>query len=365
MQYQIQGLSNLQVNMAVYSIKVLEREEQDYTNNPAIGFYNVVLTHEFYEIEEERTEVNIKKINSETLLRDIIKRDGSIVLDSNSILGSLNYTNIPASPATIHNPNELSNVAFILKEAKIFQNDTTSEVINSIPPDLFLMDGQPLNISTIGNINSYPIQSLNKFYIDTLKVWGLHQSTTNGYVDLYYNFSNSTGNFSNDLANWSILRVQIIIGKASGLISPQKLNVISCLNTDYLDSLITEGKSHPLEIIKANYTNGQLIPMNDYSNIDMEKPFLHYINVKHFDSTFSTQGNFNFKIDNDGGENLLNGEDENHIHAIRARVEDFSYNKFDTVLYEGRLGSPIFNGNSNLEVLHTVCELEKKYIELT
>lgn len=349
--------------MAVYRIKVLEREEQDYTNNPAIGFYNVVLTHA--QIEDERTELNIKKINSETLLRDIIKRDGSIVLDSNSILGSLNYTNIQASPATIHNPNELSNVAFILKEAKIFKSDMNSGIINSIPPDLFLIDGQPLNISTIGNINSYPIQSLNNFYIDTSKVWGLHQSTSNGYVDLYYNFSNSTGNFSNNLADWSILRIQTIIGKAALMISPQELNVISCLNTDYLESLFVQEKTHPLEIIKANYTNGQLIPVNDYRDINTEKPFLNYSSVKHFDSTFSTQGNFNFRIDNDGGENLLNGEDENHIYAIATRVEDFSYNKFDTLIYEGRLGGPIFNGDGALRVLHTVCELEQKYIELT
>lgn len=280
--------------MGNFNINILEKELIPYVNDPAIAFFNVL--RGIYTPFENSTNMSLKKINSEVLLKDIVKRNNAISLESENCEVKDNTNLAPILRATIQNPNSLSKVGFIIKES-FFENNTSNITNGSLPADLFQLGSnsnnlQPINFSTIDeDIIEYNIQNLNNLFVKNYEASSFFTNAIRGYIDIYYNFRTENTTFSTNINEWSILRVQFNFISDSSQNKEYITNQINIIRRSDYNNEMTVTKEYPLEYLKGTDRLGNKIPIYYYgeNNVNDNQTYLDVQERMHLPGYFSNQ----------------------------------------------------------------------------
>lgn len=330
--------------MANFNINILALPIEPYVNDPAIAFFNVF--RGTYPSFENTPEIAMKKINSEVILRDIIKNNNAIILNPQDIKIADNTASVSIEPATIAKPNDLYRVSFIFKES-YFESSTGNVVNNPFPNDLLQIGS---SFSTLQNVDlsgspsspiEYNISYLNNLYIKNYSDVNFFTGAIKGYIDLYYNFRKSDSTYDLDLNNWSILRIQFGFGDNEAQFpnsySFNQINIIT--ETEFNNELINSG-TYPIEIYKGTDVNGNLIPIYYYgtNNISDTNACIEFASRSQHPGYAPDGIVFTIGLDNGTHElNKLNpGTSSWNISAILDN-SNIVYRKTDMMKYEGAL----------------------------
>lgn len=254
--------------MANFQINVLQSVSDPFNNEPTIAFFNVF--RGMFQPFENSSRMLRKKINSEVLLRDVIKNNGALKFNQNTVIIKDGTQGFPIELGTISNPNNLSKVAFIFKES-YFENATAKVLNPPLPKDLLMIDDNtgsgllPVTYSSIGNITEYNITDLNRLFIKNHPADQFFNQAVRGYLDVYYNFRTDDTVFDNKIEKWSILRIQFGFAENdSTYLNPYYFNQINVIRkTDYTNE-IGVSNVYPLEYLKGTDVNGELVPLYHY-----------------------------------------------------------------------------------------------------
>lgn len=254
--------------MANFQINVLQSAIEPFNNEPTIAFFNVF--RGMFQPFEDSSRMLYKKINSEVLLRDVIKDNGALKFNQNTVIITDSTSGFPIELGTMSNPNNLSKVAFIFKES-YFENATTDVLNPPLPQDLLMIDDNtgsgllPVTYSSIGNVTEYNITDLNRLFIKNHPAAQFFNQAVRGYLDVYYNFKTDDTVFDNEIEKWSILRIQFGFAEnASTYLDPYYFNQINIIRkTDYTNE-ISVSNVYPLEYLKGTDVNGELVPLYHY-----------------------------------------------------------------------------------------------------
>lgn len=312
--------------MAIFNITVAAQADV-YVNNPALAFYNVLLSDNTYESDPD---MEYRKIPSETLLRDIIENNGALSLSNTQIDLIDDTVNKEITPASVKNPNLLSHVAFVFKDG-FFENSSGGSNISSLPAGLlntYTSSMQPININNnVGNIVSeYPISVLNQLFIQMMDANTFRGNAFRGFVDLYYNFRKSNSSFNTDHTNWSILRIQFGFNNAptNALTQPLLFTQISFPRKTEFNTVFTNDGSYPLPYLNERDLSGNLVPIyfhhNNYPTSD--NGYLEIATTTHHAGYQSNPLNFAIGDDVTGAHKLNDLAD---VHQIQSINDDSGY----------------------------------------
>lgn len=337
--------------MANFNINVLALPSEPYVNDSAIAFFNVF--RGTYPSFEDISQMAMKKINSEVILKDIIKNNNAIILNPQDVKIGDNTASISVEPATIANVNDLYRVSFIFKES-YFESSTSNVVNNPFPNDLLQIGSsfgtlQNLDINLGGsptNPVEYDISYLNNLYIKNYIDSNFFSGAIQGYIDLFYNFRKSDGTYDQNINSWSILRIQFGFGDNEAQFpksySFNQINIIT--ETEFNNELINSG-TYPIELYKGTDVNGNLIPIyyygaNNISDINASVEFTSRSQHPGYlpDGTI-------FTIGLDNGTHQLNRLNPTGAWNISAILDNSNivYRKVDMIKYEG----PLINGSGS------------------
>lgn len=338
--------------MANFNINVLALPSEPYINDPAIAFFNVF--RGTYPSFEDTPEMDMKKMNSEVILRDIIKNNNAIILTSQDVKIGDNTASKAIELATIANVNDLYKVSFIFKES-YFESSTGNSVNDPFPNDLLQIGSsfstlQDLDINLGGsptNPVEYDISYLNNLYIKNYTDNNFFPGAIKGYIDLFYNFRKSDSAYQTALEEWSILRIQFGFGDNEAQFPNSynfnQINIIT--ETEFNNELINSG-TYPIELYKGTDVNGNLIPIYYYglNNISDTNAGVEFTSRTH-EPGYLPDGTI-FTIGLDNGTHQLNklnpGTSSWNISAILDN-SNIVYRKTDMIKYEG----PLINGSGN------------------
>lgn len=254
--------------MANFQINVLQSASESFNNEPTIAFFNVF--RGMFQPFEDSSRILHKKINSEVLLRDVIKDNGALKFNQNTVIISDSTPGIPIELGTMSNPNNLSKVAFIFKES-YFESATTDVLNPPLPQDLLMIDENtgsglvPVTYSSPGNVKEYNITDLNRLFIKNHSASKFFNEAVRGYLDIYYNFRTDDTVFDTVIEKWSLLRIQFGFAEnTSSYLDPYYFTQINVIRkTDYTNE-ISVSNVYPLEYLKGTDVNGELIPLYHY-----------------------------------------------------------------------------------------------------
>lgn len=336
--------------MANFNINILALPIAPYINDPAIAFFNVF--RGTYPSFESTPEIAMKKINSEVILRDIIKNNNAIILNSQDVKILDNTASIPIEPATISNPNDLYRVSFILKES-YFENSIGNVVNNPFPNDLLQIGssfGTLQNVDLSGSPSSpieYNISYLNNLYIKNYSDTNFFPGAIKGYIDLYYNFRKSNDTYDLDLNNWSILRIQFGFGdNESSSVAPYIFNQINIITETEFNNELINSSTYPIELYKGTDVNGNLIPIYYYgvNNISDTNAGVEFTSRSQHPGYAPESTVFTIGLDNGTHQlNRLNPSTSSWDISVILDNSNIIYGKTDIMKYEG---AAIFAGSS-------------------
>lgn len=254
--------------MANFQINVLQSVSDPFNNEPTIAFFNVF--RGMFQPFEDSSMMATKKINSEVLLRDVIKDNGALKFNQNTVIITDSTQGFPIELGTMSNPNDLSKVAFIFKES--YFESATADVLNPpLPQDLLMIDDNsgsgllPVVYSSLLNITEYNISDLNRLFITNYPANGFFNEAIRGYVDIYYNFRTDDTIFDDEIEKWSILRIQFGFAEnQSSYVDPYYFNQIKVIRRTEYNNYINSDGVYPIEYLKGTDNNGDLIPLYYY-----------------------------------------------------------------------------------------------------
>lgn len=350
--------------MANFNINVLALPDEPYENDPAIAFFNVFRGE--YTAFENTPEISMKKINSEVLLKDIIRNNNAIVMNPQDIKVLDNTASVPIEFATIANVNELYRVSFIFKES-YFESSTGNVVNSPFPNDLLQLGSsfgtlQNLDINIGGtptNPTEYDISYLNNLYIKNYDDSNFFNGAIKGYIDIFYNFRKSGSTYDQNLNNWSILRIQFGFADNPAVFPDSyPFNQINVITESELNNEIINTGTYPIEIYKGTDRDGNLIPIYYYgvNNVNDTNAGVEFASRTQHPGYLPDGTVFTIGLDN--GTHELNRKNPGNTSWNISAILDNSniqFGKADMMKYEGAL---ILGGSSRWSAWNIIGVIE-------
>lgn len=353
--------------MANFNIIVLGLPLEPYENDPAIAFFNS-FRGEYTGFEDSEL-LSLKKINSEVLLRDIIRNNNAIILNSNDVKVMNGTSSNKITAATIVNPNILSHVTFAIKES-FFENGSTNGPATNLPADLLQIGSSlaslvNLDMTPTVPVTEYPINQLNNLYLKNYTPDDFFPNAIRGYVELYYNFRKSDGTYDTNMEAWSILRIQFGFAEnTGGITKPYIFNQINLIPQSDFNNEFSNTGCYPVELYKGTDKYGNLIPIyyHGTNNIEDLNAAIEIATRTHSSGYSSDPTVLTLDIDNGTHElNRLEAVTGYRISSISSDT-GLNFDMIDVFKYEG---TTTFASNGRWESTNIIGIIEDvKYIPL-